>query len=571
MADDTAPARATPRRAKRRRRLVLAPAALVFVMAVMAGAKPLYHWLKGRRADRLAVQAERLIEQQKFSEAAADYRAALKLDPFGYRPLRGAAMLATRLHHREALGLWSEVAKSPCATVSDREENAALLLQAGALPQAQKAIDQLLQENPSTRALLLAADYSIADGNAARAIEYARLAVKRAPGDEAAESRLAEVLGASSESGARAEAKEILWSIISRNGSAKRSAIEALTRAPELTAEEQAKLLAVVRALSPFTVAEALLAANLDLRMHPENEAAIYEDLMAKWRSEESARAALAQWLNLRGQSTRVLDLAPLQPEDNALLLARLDALAAQKRWAEIEAALARKDLRFDASVIEAFRARAAQEQYSTLDAGFHWENALTAAQSDPQKLRFIANFAEQSGTTNIALRAFEQLGRLPEQALFALSEEQRLKVKTRDTSAVRDLAQEALALQKNNPDAQNRLLYYELLLQNNVGENAAKAKELAAKFPTRLEFRVTAALGCLRQRDAAEALAQFAGPAIDWGRTQPAWRAVYAAALIANGQTARANEVVKTISMERLSKEEAQLISVERKPGVPQ
>ncbi len=543
----------------RSRRLVIAAALL---LAAIVAAKPSYHWLKARRADQLSAEAERLVQRQRFGEAAADYRAALKLDPFAYRSLRGAALLATRLNHGEALGLWREVAASPRATVSDREQYAAALLHAAMFPQAEKVIDELLRYNPTTRALLLASGFSEQTGNPARAIEYARLAAKRAPADEAALGRLAEVLAASPDAEERNEARQILWKLVMSNGAAKRSALAALARAPELTAAEQIKLLDLVHALSPFSVAEALLAADLELRLHSGNAGAVYDDVIAKWSGDAAAPVSLVQWLNLHGQSDRVLQLVPADHGDNQLLLARLDALATQKRWSEIEVALSRPDVGFDASVTEVFRARAAQEQRATLDAELHWSKAMEAANNDPQKLRFIANFAEQSGATEAALQAFQQLARSPEHALFALAGQQRLAAKTRDTNEARNLAEKAWALKSGDPDAQNRMLYYNLLLEKNVDESAAKAKELAAKFPKRLEFRITAALGCLRQHDLTGALAQFDGPAIDWRQTQPAWRAVYAAALMANEQTARARELIKTIPLERLSPQEAALIT---------
>src|SRR5207253_1848061 len=84
----------------------------------------------------------------------------------------------------------------------------AALLQATELPAAALAIDQLLKQNPDTNALVLASRYSERIGNGARALEYARIAVKRAPQDEIAQARLAEVLAASPKADERAEARE---------------------------------------------------------------------------------------------------------------------------------------------------------------------------------------------------------------------------------------------------------------------------------------------------------------------------------------------------------------------------
>lgn len=553
--------RRSHRAAKRRRRFILAAVTAILFLGVMLATKPIYHWVKAKRADSLAAEAERLVEQQKFGEAAVDYRAALSLDPFGYRPLRGAAELATRLHHSEALPLWEQVARSPRATVSDQEEYASALLRTGMISKAEGVIDSLLRQNPSTRALLLASSYSQQIGNSARALEYARLATRRASNDEGAQGRLAEILAASPKTEERAEARDILWKIVERGGATKRVALEALVRAPELDKAEQEKLLDAIRSLSPSTVGDALLAADLELRMHQENANAIFDDVVAKLTSDESGRVRAVQWLNLHQQAERVLALAPLESGNKQLLLARLDALATLKRWSEIEAALARPDLGLDPTVIEAFRARTAQEQRVTLDAEFHWSKAIEATNNDPQKLQFVADFAERSGATEVALRAFDQLARSPEHLLIAMAGQQRLAAKTRDIAVARDLAEKALSWQGSDPDAQNRALYYNLLLEKDVAGNAVKAKELSTKFPNRLEFRVTAALGCLRKHEAADALAQFEGPPIDWGKTQPSWRAVYAATLIANDQAARAKEIINTIQLDRLAPEEANLI----------
>ncbi len=567
MADESAPRRGRHRAAKRRRRVIVAA---VLLVGVMLAAKPAYHWFKARRADALSAEAERLVQQGQLGEAAVNYRAALKLDPFGYHSLRGAALLATKLHHAEALALWEQVAASSGATAEDREDYAAALLRAGMFAPAQKVIDELLRGNPSTHALELASQYSEITGNPARALEYARLAAKRAPADDSAQARLAQILAGSAKPEERKEAREILWKLVDSGGRTKVAAVQALSRAPELSAGELGKLLDIVRSHSPRTVADALLAADIELRLHPENAATIYNDVVAKWTREQETRLSVAQWLNAHGQAERVLKLAPLDSGNRELLLARLDALATLKRWGEIEEALARPHLGFDPAIIEAFRARAAQEQRATLDAEFHWSKAIDAAANDPQKLQFVANFAEQSGATEAALRAFDQLARAPEYALVALAGQQRLAAKTRDITAARNLAEKQLALQSNDPDAQNRLLYYNLLLERDIDQSAAKAKELASKFPNRLEFRVTAALGSLRQHDAARALAQFNGPPIDWTKTPPAWRAIYAAVLMQNEQTARAAGLLQAIPRNQLSPEEAMLIdpAAESKPS---
>ena len=246
---------------KRRRRLFWI-AFVVLLLAALLALRPAYRWLKAKRADSLAARAEQFVRRKNLLEAANTYRAALQLDPLGYRPLQGAARLATRLNHTEALGLWDEVVRLPQATAGDREERAAALLQATELPAAALAIDQLLKQNPDTNALVLASRYSERIGNGARALEYARIAVKRAPQDEIAQARLAEVLAASPKADERAEAREILWVVAAKNGVGRKSAIESLARSPDLTINEQRKILDQLHTLDLFTVTDALLTAD---------------------------------------------------------------------------------------------------------------------------------------------------------------------------------------------------------------------------------------------------------------------------------------------------------------------
>ena len=300
--------------------------------------------------------------------------------------------------------------------------------------------------------------------------------------------------------------------------------------------------------------------------MQPAAAEQIYNEAVAHWANGEAADVAeLARWLNLHKQSERVLTLLPVERAlaADGLLLSRLDALANLERWPEIDALLKRPDLGLDPVVTESFRARNAIGQGAVLDAELHWDRALTLAGGEPFKLRFVANFAEQSRATPAALKAYDQLSRFPEHAAFAQRGRQRLIEQTGDAGAARNVAERLSAITPEDVNAQGQLTHLNLLLGIDVGANLEKAKALAAKYPTRLSFRVTSALGFLRQHDAASALAQFQGPVpIEWSRTPPGWRAVYAAALAANDQEEAARGIIATIPLDRLNKEERELIA---------
>ena len=549
-------------RKQRGRRWILLIAS---VLAVIVAGTLAYRWFKGQRAERFAAAGDALVAADKWNDAAVQYRVALQLDPSNYHGLSGAARLASKAERPEALELWQKVLALPQCTIRDREDYAELLIKTNRLNLAEKAIDPLLKDNPDTKALQLAARYARKIGDNVKAGEYLRIASKRAPDDDAPRFQLAEVLAQSTDAADQAEARKILWELAARANLYKKAAVEALGAAPELTTDERKRLLQELMALTPKTAKDDLLAADMRVQLQPDEAARIYREEVERWRNGQSQELLdLARWLNAHQQPELVLSTFPVERtlEDNQLLLARLDALATLQRWNDIDGVLNRTDVTLDPSVIESFRARTALERNANLDAEVHWNHAISVAASDPYKLRFVANFAEQSRATAAALKAYEQLARFPEHADFAYRGTQRVSQRSGDTAAERAAMSKISARAPEDPNAADQLAYLNLLLGEDVDQNFAVAKKLAEQYPNRLSYRVTTALGYLRQHDPASAMAQFKGPvSIDWKRTLPAWRAVYAAALLASDRNDEARDIVATIPRDRLNPQERELI----------
>jgi len=549
-------------RKRRGRRWILLIAS---VLAVIVAGTIAYRWLKGQRAERFAAAGDAFVAADKWNDAAVQYRVALQLDPSNYHGLSGAARLASKAERPEALELWQKVLALPQCTIRDREDYAELLIKTNRLNLAEKAIDPLLKDNPDTKALQLAARYARKIGDNVKAGEYLRIASKRAPDDDAPRFQLAEVLAQSTDAADQAEARKILWELAARPNVYKKAAVEALGAAPELTTDERKRLLQELMALTPKTAKDDLLAADMRIQLQPDEAARVYREEVERWRNGQSQELLdLARWLNAHQQPELVLSSFPIERtlEDNQLLLARLDALATLQRWNDIDGVLDRTDVTLDPSVIESFRARTALERNANLDAEVHWNHAISLAASDPYKLRFVANFAEQSRATAAALKAYEQLARFPEHADFAYRGTQRVSQRSGDTAAQRAAMSKISARAPEDPNAADQLAYLNLLLGEDVDQNFAVAKKLAEQYPNRLSYRVTTALGYLRQHDPASAMAQFKGPvSIDWKRTLPAWRAVYAAALFASDRNDEARNIIATISRDRLNPQEHELI----------
>jgi len=551
-------------RKKRLKRWILIGCGLVTLGA--AGAVS-YHVAKVQRAEGFAASGDLLSKDNKLTDAAVQYRVALQLDPHNYGALRGAARLASKVGRPEAIELWQKVIELPQCTLQDREDYAELLIRNNRLTLAQNVIDPLLKDNPDTRTLQLASRYAAKIGEQAKAVEFMRIAAARSPEDYGTLLQLAELLAQSTDRAEQAEARKILWNLAGKSNSNayKQVAIEALASAPQLTADEQSKLVQELATLTPRTVKDDLLAVDLRLQLHPDDTSHLYQEAVERWRAGSTEDLIqLARWLNIHQQPELVLSSFPLERafENNQLLLARLDAMAILQRWNDIDEILNRSQVTLDPSVIESFHARTAQERNAALDAELHWNHAISLAGTDPFKLRFVANFAEQSHANNVAIKAYEQLARFPEQGDLAYRGIQRISQKTGDLPTQRSAMAKISAGTPEDPNAADQLAYLSLLLGQDIDKNLASAKKLAEQYPSRLAYRVTAALGYLRQQNAAAALAEFNAPApIDWNQAEPGWRAVYAAALLGSDRNDEAQRIIATIPRDRLNTEERALI----------
>jgi len=538
----------------------------VIIVAFLAGGGALtYHWVKIQRAERFATTGDSLFNDGKWNDAATQYRVALQLDPQNYHALRSAARFASRTDRPEAIELWQRVIQLPKCTLQDKQDYAELLIKTNRMALAEKVLDPLLKNNPDTKTLQLASRYSAKMGEDAKALEFARIASQRAPEDDASRFQLAELLARSTDSNEQAEASKILWELAGKSNAYKQVAIEALAAAPQLTAKEQTRLVQELSSLTPKTIKDDLLAADLRLQLQPDNAARIYQETIEHWRDAPNEDViSLTRWLNIHQQAELVLSSFPIERglTDNQLLLARLDAMAILQRWNDIDQLLSQSEVTLDPAVIESFHARTAQERNSVLDAEVHWNHAISLAGTDPYRLRFVANYAEQSRATAAALKAYEQLARFPDQADQAYRGIQRVSQKSGETTTQRAAMAKISARTPEEPNAADQLAYLNLLLGEDLDKNLATAKKLVEQYPNRLAYRVTAALGYLRLHNAALALEQFNAPVpIDWKQALPAWRTVYATALLETDRKDEAQKIIATIPRDQLNPEERALI----------
>ena len=265
-----------------------------------------------------------------------------------------------------------------------------------------------------------------------------------------------------------------------------------------------------------------------------------------------------------QGESARVLELIslPVSLTRQDLFLVRIDALAAQNKWSEIQQILSDGDAPIQPFYREVFLARATTELGGDRPAKAHWTAALAAASRDPSLLLYLVQYAGKIGSLPVAEKAWRQLAQNPSWALRANVALVPLVEAQGNTRGLRDLMRQLRRLAPNDPAPRHDEAYLDLLLGENIPAAQETAAQLLREHPDRLAYHGTVALGHLRAGDPAAALRQYDRLEFAWNTAPPAAQAIRAAVLLANEQLAPAQAAAASINLSALKPEERDLIA---------
>jgi tetratricopeptide (TPR) repeat protein len=560
--------------ARKRRRNWLAVAGFMAMgLGVVAlEFRALHDWMQGLRSRRMAAKAEAEILGGNIEEAVNKARTAYQTKPDEPAAIRIAARVQGLTGQPfAAVPLWKQLMQTGAMRPADRRPYAEDLLMSGAVAEAGVEIEALLKENPADGTLhRLAARWAASDGDGERARDFAAKAVRLEADSQ--ESRLLLALLQLS-AGTAPLRDEAIRTMLELGNAHSREGIEALKRlaaVPGLSPDVAGKVLALIRGHPLATEEHRLLALHLELGLHPEERTTILDATVRQYqKADPAARRALGVWLNARGEYERMLAVVPIEEafKRKDLLLLCLDSLAGLRRWNEIERILGMKNVPLDTAYKELFLARSALELGSATVADMHWRRARIAAGPSSEQLAYIGNYAEKIGQLDQAEAAFRSLSANGATARPALESLLRIAQKRGDVAMLTDTLKTMRERWPQDDSVKNDLAYVNLLMGRAVDESMAAAKELVARSPASLAHRTTLALAAIRKNDPARALAVYQGLTIPWDRVGPGHRAVYAAALGANGKTAEARAEIAALRWEELRPEERELIKSWRTP----
>ncbi len=601
---------AEERRLKRlkRRRIVLSIVSVVVVLVIgyFAGRSAL-NAVKAWQARRHAGKAFRYIEAEQWIDARNEATAAYQLRPTEPQAMRAVARFLSRTRQIEALDFWKQLRTSSVPlSRQDLRDEAAIAISAGETLRAEEAVRALLATKPEPTDWLLAAQLSIHKGvpegatgfldkifNDARATEREQFQAALLKLTTATDPALVDAAWAQVEKLSRGQSATALDALVIL-------ASRALSEVRDQNSEDRNQRSGaekLSRALETHPLAKApqkLIALDLLEHVDPAQRQALIGRAIAEWKdAEPSSLAALATWLNGKGEYQRELDTIPLSKtlQNRELFLQRLDALAALDRWEEVKQLVDNNRFPLDPFVQKMYLARCNAKLGEKVAAENNWQRALEDTAGDPTKLMTVGDYAEKNGLLDIAASAYNNA--IAEAPKLRAAYQGRLRVAQAggNTKNIHAVVADMLRVWPNDPAVQNDEAYLRLLLLGGSGSPASGeeheppaeastfnaqgstldeieklGEKLVQKNPASMPHRTLLALARLRQNRPADALATYANIQVTPRALTPSALAVHAAVLSANGHEEDARAEVGQVRVEDLLPEERALIAGVRK-----
>lgn len=552
--------------AARRRRWKWFFVLLVLLLVAGCALRPGYRWAKAWRGRSLAAGAERAMAAGLWPEAAEKIDAAFQMAPQEPSVVRTAARYYSRVGGREAYDCWKTLLAMPAVSNEERREAVRFGFAVQRYDLCEEQIAILLRAEPAHADNLdLAGELAWQKQDRAAALAFndqLRGLDPAHPGGRLLHGRL---LASSSDETEKAQGRQELLTLGQSAAPTALSALETLANDSTLP-PEQIRAVAAALATHPGARIEHRLAAvSLEVRLAPQQRTELIERAIHELGTgSPDAQAALARWLMQMLEPARVLELItlPASLTRRDLFLVRIDALAAQKEWSEIQRIFIHEKLPLQRFHQEVFLARTTMELGDSRAAKLHWDSALAEAAHDPSLLLYLAEYTVKIGALPVAEKAWRQLAAHPAWALRANAALVPLVEAQGNTRGLRDVMRELRRVAPNDPAPRHDEAYLDLLLGENIAAAQETAAQLLREHPERLAYHSTVALGQLRAGDPAAALRQYDHLDFAWEKAPPGVQAVRAAVLFANQEPAAARAAAASITRSDLKPEEQALIA---------
>lgn len=550
-----------------RRLLVIGLPALVVLAIGVAVAIPM---VKNWRARQFVERAEELRSEGKLQEAFNNAASALQMRPGLPEVKRTYARVLFAANEPAGLQVMQQLLDSGQATATDRLELAEAALRFGDVPLAEKEAFQLLQKGESTpQALHTLARVRLAQQRIPDAVQALKESLESGGGAEPA-LLLSRLQIAMNTPESLASAVELLRPIARQPDQSGLDALLVLIASPALKSEEGKEWIAALRSHPLASDAQKLAAASAEIQLHPSDYSRVIKQEVENLRSGTvEQRAELARWLNQNREYAGVLDV--ITPEEAStrsdLFLIRLDAMAGQKDWDGLSELLRADKLPLNNAVVLLYRGRAARELGKPEESATFYRRAIVEAAPTQDVMWYVINYLQRIGEDKVLEQELTQLTDNPTTARQAFAALVPIVQKRQDAEELFKLYDRMLERLPADSVVQNDHRYFAALTGRRA--DVSGGRELVAKEPRMLAYRVTLALAHLKNGQHEAAMKVFDGITLDPTKIQPYQRAVLAAVLGANGRETEARQLAATVTGDAVTVQEYALIAPWREDDI--
>jgi tetratricopeptide (TPR) repeat protein len=554
--------------ALRRRRLLrnLLIGGVIACVLMAAAFFGLRHW----RAQQLSSEAVALIQSGNsevlLHNAWMQALAAHGLTPRNIKVVRAVAQVADRVNPPEAVRFWRDAVRLSGGQVDDQLALVYALFRVGTTDEAELLLLELEQTHAEHEPVRIARiDYLLARDRAAEALERARQLAATPQASLRAHQLYVQITQVTGVPEHQTEGIDHLLALSGGEPEMARFALRNLTRFDGLTVEQR---LIVADALE--RVAEGrgdrLAAIQQRLQVPDMDRQQIIDSAYQLFELTDDTQAAeFARWLNNQRLYNETLIVLPetraVTRQD--LLLLRADAMALLDQWLALQRLLQRTNLPLDSYQVRLFRMRTFLETGDERRAKFEWDRALLDAGRRPEALWFLERYAARLQATAYREEALIALMRLPGEArragiiLLKLLEDQGRTV------AIREQLEAMAALFPVDVAVRNDLIYFQLLIGEQLAGNLELARRLVADNPTFLGPRMTEVLGLLQLARYGEALERVRALDVDWNTVSDRYKMLLVCVLASNGHRDHAMRYMDALDRTRLLVEESRLLQI--------
>ncbi|MEY3479717.1 MAG: hypothetical protein RIQ71_492 [Verrucomicrobiota bacterium] len=549
------------RRKRLIRRLLIFGLPAVAVLAIVAAVA--IPKVKDWRALQFSERATELAGQGKLQEAFNNAASAMQMRPALPEVKRTYARVLFAANEPSGLQVMQQLLDSGKATAEDRLELAEAALRFGDVPLAEKETFQLLQAGQNTpQALHVLARVRLAQQRVPDATQALRESIESGGGPDPS-ILLARLQIAANTTDSVKSALDLLRPIARQKDQAGLNALLVLVASPGLQSQEGAAWVEALRRHPLASDEQKLAAASAEIQLKPSSYPEVVKRTTTAFREGNvEQRAALARWLNQNREFDKTLNLIAAQEASTRsdLFLIRLDAMAGKNDWTGISELLRGDKLPLQNSVLLLYRGRASRELGKPEEAATFYRRAIMESAPTQDVMWYVINYLQRIGEDRVLEQELQKLAENPASARQAFSALVPIVQKRQDAEELYQLYDRMLKQLPGDTVVQNDHRYFAALTGRRA--DVSGGRELLAKEPQMLAYRITLALAHLKNGQHEAALKVFDGITLDPAQIQPYQRAILAAVLGANNRETEAKQLARSVPGEQVTVQEFELIA---------